>query len=64
MSETKKFNNAKKVVDILGKVEKNTKVLLLSDQETEKNRKYFVIKDDLIRHYKLSKGEDSWKTFY
>ena len=39
MSETKKFNNAKKVVDILGKVEKNTKVLLLSDQETEKNRR-------------------------
>ena len=30
----------------------------------EKNRKYYVIKDDLIRHYKLSKGEDSWKTFY
>ncbi|RZO28369.1 MAG: hypothetical protein EVA93_00890 [SAR86 cluster bacterium] len=25
----------------------------------EKNRKYYVIKDDLIRHYKLSKGEDS-----
>ena len=24
----------------------------------EKNRKYYVIKDDLIRHYKLSKGED------
>ena len=42
MSETKKLNNAKKVVDILGKVEKNTKVLLLSDQETEKNRKYLT----------------------
>ena len=25
----------------------------------EKNRKYYVIKDDLIRHYKLSKGEES-----
>ena len=34
MSETKKLNNAKKVVDILGNVEKNTKVLLLSDQKT------------------------------
>ena len=30
----------------------------------EKNRKYYVIKDDLIRHYKLSKGEDSWKIFH
>ena len=25
----------------------------------EKNRKYYVIKDDLIRHYKLSKGQES-----
>ena len=25
----------------------------------EKNRKYYVIKDDLIRHYKLSKGGES-----
>ena len=25
----------------------------------EKNRKYYVIKDDLIRHYKLSKGEET-----
>ena len=25
----------------------------------EKNRKYYVIKDDLIRHYKLSRGEES-----
>ena len=30
----------------------------------EKNRKYFVIKDDLLRHYKLSEAEESWKTFY
>ena len=30
----------------------------------EKNRKYYVIKDDLIRHYKLSKGEEFWKIFY
>ena len=30
----------------------------------EKNRKYYVIKDDLIRHYKLSKGEETWKIFY
>ena len=25
----------------------------------EKNRKYFVIKDDLLKHYKLSKAEES-----
>jgi|TARA_B100000886_G_C20308900_1_gene442982 hypothetical protein len=25
----------------------------------EKNRKYFVIKDDLLRHYKLSEAEES-----
>ena len=30
----------------------------------EKNRKYFVIKDDLLRHYKLSEAEESWKNFY
>ena len=30
----------------------------------EKNRKYFVIKDDLLKHYKLSKAEESWKTCY
>ena len=30
----------------------------------EKNRKYYVIKDDLLKHYKLSKTEESWKTFY
>ena len=30
----------------------------------EKNRKYFVIKDDLLNHYKLSEAEESWKTFY
>ena len=30
----------------------------------EKNRKYFVIKDDLLKHYKLSEAEESWKTFY
>ena len=25
----------------------------------EKNRKYYVIKDDLLKHYKLSKAEES-----
>ena len=30
----------------------------------EKNRKYYVIKDDLLKHYKLSEAEESWKTFY
>ena len=30
----------------------------------EKNRKYYVIKDDLLRHYKLFEAEESWKTFY
>ena len=30
----------------------------------EKNRKYYVIKDDLLKHYKLSKAEESWKTCY
>ena len=30
----------------------------------EKNRKYFVIKDDLLNHYKLSEAEESWKIFY
>ena len=25
----------------------------------EKNRKYYVIKDDLIKHYKLFKGKES-----
>ena len=30
----------------------------------EKNRKYYVIKDDLLKHYKLSKAEESWRTCY
>ena len=30
----------------------------------EKNIKYYVIKDDLLKHYKLSKAEESWKTCY
>ena len=30
----------------------------------EKNRKYYVIKDDLLKHYKLSKVEETWKTCY
>ena len=30
----------------------------------EKNRKYYVIKDDLLKHYKLSEAEESWKTCY
>ena len=30
----------------------------------EKNRKYYVIKDDLLKHYKLSEAEESWKTLY
>ena len=30
----------------------------------EKNRKYYVIKDDLLNHYKLSKAEESWRTCY
>lgn len=40
--EKLKYINALKVVKLLGKVKKNSKVLLLSDAETEINKKYLI----------------------
>ena len=42
MSEETKYKNAKIVVTTLGGVDKGTKVLLLSDQETDINKKYLI----------------------
>lgn len=57
MSEEKKFNNAKKVVEILGRVKKTSKVLFLTDQETEKNREYLtsslVDSGCVLKHIKI-----------